>query len=141
MTSPKWTLVLLLCMSLCAAVVYTSEDVAVWVEEPPNQSVRIFHVRHLLADSNSLIYPPLSPDDDRMLRPLGRQVARQVWELPGNSSMNIGRYYVLVEKGGAFTWDEMIPAVTKILEDTLRTARWRGAAQERSSAGVGSHVR
>jgi hypothetical protein len=129
MTSPKLMLVLLLFMLLGAAVVYTAEDVAVWVEEPENKSIRIFHVRHLLADSNSLIYPPISPAADQMLRPLGREVARQVWELPGNASMNVGRYYIMVEKGGAFTWDEMISSVTKVLDDTMRTAQRRSDAR------------
>jgi hypothetical protein len=119
MTSPKLTLVLLVLMSLCVAVVYTAADGAVWVEEPENKAIRIFHVRHLLADSNSLIYPPISPAADQMLRPLGREVARHVWELNGISSMNIGRYYVLVEKGGAFTWDEMISSVTKAIVGVL----------------------
>jgi hypothetical protein len=119
MTSPKLTLVLLVLMWLCAAVVYTVEDVAVWVEEPENKAVRIFHVRHLLAYQNSLIYPLLFPYKDGQLTPLGMGVAERVWALPGNSSMNMGRYYVLVEKGGAFTWDEMIPAVTKAIVDVL----------------------
>jgi hypothetical protein len=130
MTSPKLTLVLLLLMALCATVVYTVEDVAVWVEKPENPAVHIFHVRRLLAYQNSLIYhPPLFPEKDGQLTPLGMSVAERVWELPGISSMNMGRYYVLVEKGGAFTWDEMISSVTKILEDTLRTARWRSDAR------------
>jgi hypothetical protein len=129
MISFRSAVALMVLMVLGAAVVYTAEDVVVWVEEPENKSVRIFHVRQLLAESNSLFYPPLSLADDLMFRPLGREVARQVWELPGISSMNIGRYYVLVEKGGAFTWDEMISSVTKVLDDTMRTAQRRSDAR------------
>jgi hypothetical protein len=124
MTSPKLTLVFLVLMSICAAVVYTVEDVAVWVEEPENKAIRIFHVRQLLAYQNSLIYPPIYPflesnNPMRQFTPLGSEVAPRVWEIPGISSMNVGRYYVLVEKGGAFTWEEIISSVTKAIVDVL----------------------
>jgi hypothetical protein len=121
MTSMRSTLALLVLMSLCAAVVYTAEDVVVWVEAPENTAVRVFHVRRLLAHQNSLVYPSLSPYFEGQLTPLGVDVARHVWAIPGIASMNIGRYYVLVEKAGAFTWEEIIPFVTKVVEETLNT--------------------
>ncbi len=98
------------------------------IERFPNDDVIVFHATVELSRSGeSEFHRPLHPERDRAdienLGPIGSLLVPRLLTIPGVHFVEVDTYELSVEKGVAFTWDELMPQVFELIAEYVFHAK------------------